>query len=324
MGGGPIGPSRGAPGGRRCSRKLKGVGLGLVFLCAIPGIAQVAAAESPQGPPTCDKLASPSGSDGGTGTLGDPYATPKKLIDSLAPGQTGCLRAGTYTFAQLDLINAQHHPGPLRIRGGDAARADQGEALGPPLHDRGHEARRPRRRRAIGPKIYADGFVLRDNEITNASHLDLRPRLGAGTTASGAPGRGDRAQPDPRLRRAPVHQQGARHLPLRGPGRDRSRQLDLRQRRPGRAAVLRGGRLPDHRQRDLQQRRRPQLLRRQRPARGGQHHRQLEPGLERLRRVHRKPRRGRAARQLRLGRRSPATPPTAASSPPTSSARPAT
>src|SRR5688572_25450194 len=106
MGGGPIGPSRGAPGGKRHSTKLKGVGLGLVFLCAIPGIAQVAAAEAPQGPSICDKFASPSGSDGGTGTLVDPYATPKKLIDSLDPGQSGCFRAGTYTFSELAVNEA--------------------------------------------------------------------------------------------------------------------------------------------------------------------------------------------------------------------------
>lgn len=44
------------------------------------------------------KYASPSGNDStGDGTLAAPYATVQKLFNELAPGQTGVLRAGTYT-----------------------------------------------------------------------------------------------------------------------------------------------------------------------------------------------------------------------------------
>jgi parallel beta-helix repeat protein len=46
---------------------------------------------------TCDKLSSPQGSDAGTGTATAPFRTAQKLADSLAPGQVGCLHAGTYT-----------------------------------------------------------------------------------------------------------------------------------------------------------------------------------------------------------------------------------
>jgi hypothetical protein len=42
----------------------------------------------------CDKVASPLGSDAYPGTLAEPYATVDKLANSLAPGETGCLRAG--------------------------------------------------------------------------------------------------------------------------------------------------------------------------------------------------------------------------------------
>lgn len=45
---------------------------------------------------TCDRIASPHGSDRGSGTLRHPFATPNRLVQSLRPGQTGCLRAGVY------------------------------------------------------------------------------------------------------------------------------------------------------------------------------------------------------------------------------------
>ena len=40
----------------------------------------------------CDKVVAPNGSDSAAGTAEAPYATPGKLVGSLAPGQTGCVR----------------------------------------------------------------------------------------------------------------------------------------------------------------------------------------------------------------------------------------
>lgn len=45
---------------------------------------------------SCDRVASPSGSDDNGGTVASPFRSAQKLIDSLSSGQTGCLRAGTY------------------------------------------------------------------------------------------------------------------------------------------------------------------------------------------------------------------------------------
>jgi hypothetical protein len=45
---------------------------------------------------TCDRVASPSGSDGNSGSVTSPYLTVQKLDGSLSSGQTGCLRAGKY------------------------------------------------------------------------------------------------------------------------------------------------------------------------------------------------------------------------------------
>ncbi len=57
--------------------------------------------------PTCTRFASPAGTDnaallarnrhaGRPGSRRNPFATPQRLLQSLGPGQTGCLLAGTY------------------------------------------------------------------------------------------------------------------------------------------------------------------------------------------------------------------------------------
>ena len=45
---------------------------------------------------SCTKVASTTGSDSAAGTAASPYRTVDRLADSLQPGQTGCLRAGTF------------------------------------------------------------------------------------------------------------------------------------------------------------------------------------------------------------------------------------
>jgi parallel beta-helix repeat protein len=47
---------------------------------------------------SCDRIASPAGSDANPGTVAAPLKTAQRLIDVLAEGQTGCLRAGTFDF----------------------------------------------------------------------------------------------------------------------------------------------------------------------------------------------------------------------------------
>jgi parallel beta-helix repeat protein len=45
----------------------------------------------------CDLVAAPNGSDSAPGTAAAPLRTVQKLADSLSAGQTGCLRAGTFS-----------------------------------------------------------------------------------------------------------------------------------------------------------------------------------------------------------------------------------
>jgi parallel beta-helix repeat protein len=52
-------------------------------------------------PGRCDRVASPSGSPEGDGSPGDPVDGPRSLVRLLRPGDTGCLRAGTYLEPEL-------------------------------------------------------------------------------------------------------------------------------------------------------------------------------------------------------------------------------
>jgi parallel beta-helix repeat protein len=45
----------------------------------------------------CDRYATTDGSDKAAGTSSDPFRTAQRLVDSLEPGETACLRSGTYT-----------------------------------------------------------------------------------------------------------------------------------------------------------------------------------------------------------------------------------
>lgn len=66
----------------------------LVFLALVSAIAF----SPPQASSSvCNFYASPGGSDSGNGSWTNPFADVQQLIDSLEPGETGCLKAGTYT-----------------------------------------------------------------------------------------------------------------------------------------------------------------------------------------------------------------------------------
>jgi parallel beta-helix repeat protein len=138
-----------------------------LVLVALSLLLMVAAGSPAAADVTCDRFAAPSGSDGGSGTLSNPYGTPKKLASSLAPGQTGCFRAGTYRFSETDVTKANITLTPYRseavtLRGSIKVKPSGHDSTirGMKLDGRGGSS-------PIGPRIYADGVVLRDNRITN-------------------------------------------------------------------------------------------------------------------------------------------------------------
>jgi nitrous oxidase accessory protein NosD len=102
---------------------------------------------------TCTKVASTTGSDSAAGTVASPYRTPGRLADSLLPGQTGCLRAGTYE-------------GDLRI--------DHGGRAGAPVTLTSY----PRERAAIRGRV----VVTDDANFVTVSRLNLD-----GTNAANLP-----------------------------------------------------------------------------------------------------------------------------------------
>jgi hypothetical protein len=132
----------------------------VVATIAVPG---KAAAEV-----SCDRFAAPTGSDtAGDGSLAAPYQSPQRLTDSLGLGQTGCFRGGTYAFSVLQLTTpdvtlaayrdeAVTLQGDIKVLPGGSGSTIEGlnlDGIGG--------------KNKIGPRIYADGVVLRDNEITN-------------------------------------------------------------------------------------------------------------------------------------------------------------
>ena len=115
----------------------------------------------------CDLYAAADGSDSGPGSRSRPFRTAEELARALHRGQTGCLGGGTYSFSVLQLTT----PGVTLAPYQDEAVTLEGEINvlpagedstieGLKLDGAGGDS-------TIGPRIYADGVVLRDNEITN-------------------------------------------------------------------------------------------------------------------------------------------------------------
>jgi parallel beta-helix repeat protein len=129
------------PPAARPNRRKLATTLVLVGLTA--GLA-APAARAESAPTTCDKLSSPQGSDTGTGAATSPFRSAQKLADSLAPGQVGCLRAGTYE-------------GGLRVNHGGAA--------GSPIVLRSY----PGERALITGRLY----VPRGSNYVTIANLDL-------------------------------------------------------------------------------------------------------------------------------------------------------
>jgi hypothetical protein len=139
------------------------------LLAALLGVAALTLSVSP-GPAHaasgCSKVASPSGSDSATGSESAPYRSVQQLVDSLSPGQTGCLRQGTYGGDQVFM----HQPDvTLRSYPGERATITAFFEVYP-------EAKRARVERlrfesahngnAVGVKLQADDTVFADNELT--------------------------------------------------------------------------------------------------------------------------------------------------------------
>jgi hypothetical protein len=113
----------------------------------------------------CAKVASPNGDDSASGAAGRPYATVQRLVDSLAAGETGCLRAGTYRQDEFTLatpgITLTSYPGERATLAGrlrvtaDRITVDHLTLDGSNPRD------------IPSPTINADDVVFRDNDVSS-------------------------------------------------------------------------------------------------------------------------------------------------------------
>lgn len=125
--------------------------------------------------PACTRYASPQGSDSAGGTRRKPFRTAQRLVDSLRPGQTGCLRGGTFRDAGEEFVvmfpRAGRPGAPITIRSHPGERA---RLVGIVYVPRGSDHVTVSRLTLEGSgasntvKINAADVVVESNDITNA------------------------------------------------------------------------------------------------------------------------------------------------------------
>jgi hypothetical protein len=161
----------------RTSRKIRLLAIGLASIAvpaALPAASQAAE-------PPCTKVAATNGSDSGNGSDAAPFRTLKALSDSLSPGETGCLRAGTYEAAETYIAKGGAAGAPVTLRSYPGERAkilgriivrDSANWLivegldldgsASPRCDSGSDCNR-----LPSPTVHGDDVVFQDNDVTN-------------------------------------------------------------------------------------------------------------------------------------------------------------
>jgi len=127
----------------------------------------VLAAPGAAGSTSCDLVVAPNGSDSAAGTEAAPLASVEQLLDDLDSGETGCLRSGTYGARQFKVetpgITLTSYPGErATLRGQLRFNPSAVGAIAQNMLLDGRNSDD-----LLGPLIYADGVILRGNEITN-------------------------------------------------------------------------------------------------------------------------------------------------------------
>lgn len=119
-----------SPGWKRAGRA--GLSVVAIVLSTTIGITLLACALDVRGLPAevphCTLFAAPHGSDRGEGSSSLPFRTVQRLASALTPGDTGCLRAGTYVATAssgrvLQMSRAGRRGAPITIRSAPGERA---------------------------------------------------------------------------------------------------------------------------------------------------------------------------------------------------------
>jgi hypothetical protein len=120
----------------------------------------------------CDRVAAPTGSDSAAGSAAAPYRTAGKLVESLQPGQTGCLRAGAYEQNVAierggiagSPITLSSYPGERATLRGRLRVKDSANFV--TIEDLDLDGRHPGDT-LPSPSVYGDDVVFRNNDVTN-------------------------------------------------------------------------------------------------------------------------------------------------------------
>jgi nitrous oxidase accessory protein NosD len=162
----------------RAARDVKKTALALSFALAF-GIAatlliSLLAGRAAGANPACDRFAAPNGLDTALGTAQSPFRTAARLASSLQPGESGCLRSGSYR-GDVNLARGGTAAAPVRLQSFPGERAEivgrltvsapRVEVVGLKL-DGANLAGTP------SPLVTAGDVVIEDNEITNGHTAD--------------------------------------------------------------------------------------------------------------------------------------------------------
>jgi hypothetical protein len=149
------------------------------LLFAILTCAALALPAAPAAAVTCDRWASPFGSDLAAGSQALPFKTAQHLADSLSAGQTGCLMSGTYSevFDQPYVLRVNHGgaPGaPITVRSAPGQRAQLHGIVYIPqgsdyvtLSSLDLDVRKLTPDKTAGIQVMASDVTLEDSDVTN-------------------------------------------------------------------------------------------------------------------------------------------------------------
>ena len=123
---------------------------------------------------SCDRFAAPGGSDTALGTLQQPFRTPSRLAASLQPGQTGCLRTGSYR-GDLNVARGGTTAARVVLQSFPGERAELVGRLtisAPNVEIVGLKLVGTSATPGPSPVVTASDVVIEGNEITNAHTAD--------------------------------------------------------------------------------------------------------------------------------------------------------
>ena len=142
------------------------------------------------GPPTaeakrdCDRVAARHGSDRAEGTMRAPFRTPRRLAASLRPGETGCLRGGTYFHSEVVIkrrkITLRSAPGERALWRGRIVLEGRRQKLVDLTLD-GTDGRKS----LPNPTVNAPEITISDSDITNRNGICINVRSWRGPRPDG-------------------------------------------------------------------------------------------------------------------------------------------